>query len=256
MMNRYYFVATALPSLQFGVIPEITFKELCEYVVMNLTARDLEQFSILLQPIDLYNIKALWLGMPIDDKGNFSAKELEEALLIRDLLPSYLIDFLEIYESTENRLLYFASLYASMYRQEFKGFLGLYFVFEREVRLVLTALRAKKTGKDIIRELQFEDPLDPFVAQILAQKDMPDYLPPMEYEDLKTLFMENNSNPRKLSLALMKYRFEKIGEWGENEHFTLDGILAYAARLLILENVAQVDKDKATIAVEELSKYG
>lgn len=256
MMNRYYFVATALPPLQFGAVPEITFKELYDYAAMNLTEHDLAQFRILLQPIDLYNIKALWLGMPLDDKGNFSAKELEEALLIRDLLPSYLIDFLEEHESTENRLRYYSSLYASMYRQEFKGFLGLYFRFEREVRLVLTALRAKKTGKDVIRELQFEDPLDPFVAQILAQKDMPDYVPPMEYEDLKTLFMENSSDPTKLSSALMKYRFEKIGEWEENEHFTADWILAYAARLLILESGAQVDKDKATIALEELSKYG
>lgn len=256
MMNRYYFLSTALPSLNWGAVPEITFKELYDLASMNLSAHDLVEFQILLQPIDLYNVKALWLALPLDDRGNFSGKELEEALLIRDLLPPYLIEYVEEHESTENRLRYFSSLYASMYRQEWKGFLGLYFNFEREVRLVLAALRAKKMGRDIVYELQFEDPLDSFVAQIFSQKDMPDYIPPMEYEDLKTLFMENSSDPRKLSLALMKYRFEKIGEWEENEHFTLDWILAYGAKLLILESGAHVDKEKANIAVEELSKYG
>ena len=254
-MAQYYFVVTALPPLIFGVVPEITFKELYDYAAMNLTASDLQQFRLLLQPIDLYNTKALWLGQPLDDKGTLSAKELEEALLIRDLLPSYLIEFLEEYESPQDRLRYFSSLYASMYRQEFKGFLGNYYSFEREMRLVLTALRAKKMGRDLIREFQFEDITDSFVADIIAQKDFPDYTPPMEYEEVKTLFIENSSDPKKLSFAILKYRFEKIGEWEENECFTLDRIIAYAARLLILENSLQVDQDKATIALEELSKY-
>ncbi len=255
-MARYYFLATALPPLSLKVMPEITFKEFRDYVSMNLTAKDLEKFLLLLEPIDLYNIKALWLGLPIDDRGTKTSKELEEALLVRDGLPEYVTDFLDAYESVTDRLRYFPSLYASMYRQEGKRFLAKYYAFEREVRLVLTALRAKKAGRDILRELQFEDPQDPVIAQILAQKDAPDYTPPMEYEDLKAIFIENSSDPRKLSEAVLKYRFEKIGEWEENEHFTLDRILAYAARLLILESSFFLDQEKASMAVEELSKYG
>lgn len=255
-MTQYYFIVTALPPLSLKVVPEMTFKEFRDFVAMNLTAQDSSQFHLLLEPIDLYNIKALWLGLPIDDRGTMSAKELEEALLVRDMLPFYLSDFLDEYETIQDRLHYFPSLYASMYRQEAEGFMAKYYAFEREVRLILTALRAKKAGRDIVRELQFEDPQDPFIAQILAQKDAPEFSPPMEYEDLKDLFVENSSDPRKLSEALLKYRFEKIGEWEENEHFTLDRILAYAARLLILESAMQLDQEKASIAVEELSKYG
>jgi hypothetical protein len=253
---QYYFVVAALPPLSLKAVPEITFKELRDYVAMNVTASDQEQFHLLLEPIDLYNIKALWLGLPIDDRGTMSSKELEEVLLVRDLLPSYLSDFLDEYESVEDRLRYFSSLYAALYRQDVRGFLAKYYAFERELRLILTALRAKKTGRDIVRELQFEDPQDPFVAQILSQKDAPDFSPPMEYEEVRDLFTENSSDPKKLAEALLKYRFEKIGEWEENEHFTLDRILAYAARLLILESAGQLDQEKASIVVEELSKYG
>ncbi len=252
-MTQYYFVVSALPPLQLGVVPELSFKELKELVKENLTARDLLQFDLLLEQVDLYNIKALWLGLPLDERGTILGKELEEALLVPGRLPTYITDFVERYEEIDDRLRYFPSLYASMYRQKREGFLAKYYAFEREVALVLTALRAKKTGRDIIQELQFEDPHDPFVADILAQKDAQEYSPPMEYEDLKAIFMENSSDPRKLYENILKYRFRKIGEWAENEHFTLDRILAYAARLLTLEKILEVDL-KTTI--ENLSKYG
>lgn len=255
-MTQYYFLAAALPSLSLKTAPEMSFKELCDLLSMNLTASDLKQFDLLLEPIDLYNIKALWMGLPMDDRGTMTGKKLEEALLVREDLPSYLSDFLDRYESVEERLRYFAALYAAMYRQEAKGFIGKYYAFERHLRLVLTALRSKKMGRDLVKELQFEDPQDPFVAQILAQKDGLDYVPPAEYEEVKALFMEHSMDPRKLSEVFLKYRFEKIGEWEENESFTLDRILAYAARLLIVESILPPDQEKESIAIEELSKYG
>ncbi len=219
-MASYYFLITALPSISIGKKPEITFKELMEMLVLNLTPRDLRLVGVLLRPIDLYNIRALWLGFPLDDRGNFKAKELEEALLVKDMLPPYVIDYLERYESTSDRLRYFSSLYVSLFRDEppaLKGFLLKYYQFERELRLVLTALRAKKTGRDIVRELQFEDPYEPFISDILAQKDASDYTPPKEYEDLKILFVENSSQSQKLNRAILQYRFEKIEEMEENQ---------------------------------------
>ncbi len=255
-MARYYFLINALPPLTFGSPPEISFKELQEMVSTELTVSDLALFQTLLTPIDLYNVKAFWLGMPLDDRGTLLGKDLEEALLVRDGIPSYLVDFLGEYESVESRLAHFPSLYASFYRQEFSGFLSKYFKFERELRLVLTALRAKKGMRNLVKELQFEDPLDPFVAQILAQKDAPDYTPPTDFEDVKVLFVENNGDPRRLSLALLKYRFEKIGLYEENEYFTVDRILAYGAKLLLLEEMQLKSREKAIMTVEELSHYG
>ena len=255
-MAQYYFVVASLPPLVFGKPPEMTFKELMSSLQMNLTKKDFKQIVRLLQPIDLYNVKALWLGLPLDDKGTLVGKELEEALLVRDRIPLYLTEFLERYESVEERLRYFPSLYASLYNQEREGFLQEYYRFEREARLVLTALRCKKTGRDIIRELQFEDPQDLFVAQILAQKDAPDYTPPAEYEDLKALFVDNSSEPKKMAARLLEYRFDKIEEMGEYTYFSMDQILSYAARLLIVENWRHLDQEQGNRAVEELSRYG
>jgi hypothetical protein len=252
----YYFLPSALPPLTLGIKPDISFKEFREMLLLNLTLTDLKKLDALLAPIDLYNVKALWLRMPLDDKGTIAARDLEESLLVRDSIPPYLVEFLEQYDATADRLRNFSSLYASLYRREWDGFLGKYYQFERELRLILTALRAKRAGRDLVRELQFEDPYDPLVAQILAQKDGAEYTPPIEYEELKTLFVDNSLEPEKLAFALLKYRFDKIEEMEENELFTIDHVLGYAARLLIVESWDQLDREKGSMAMEELSRYG
>jgi hypothetical protein len=255
-MAQYYFAVTSLPSLNFKAVPEISWKEFYDLMEMNLSASDLEVFYRLLEPVDLYNIKSLWLKIPIETQGTMNAKELEEALLVRDFLPAYVIDFLDTYESTEERLRYFSALYVGMYAQKVTGFLGWYFALERDIRLVLTALRAKSTGRDIVKELQFEDIQDAQVVQILSQKDALEYTPPVEYEDLKVLFVENSADPRKLSEALLKYRFDKIVDWERQTHFSLDKLMAYATRLLILESVVRFNEEQVRGIMEGLGRYG
>lgn len=256
---RYYFVATSLPPLSLKTEPELSFAQLKDDLAMNLTDLDLASVRSLLEPIDLYNIKALWLGLPLDERGTILGKELEEALLVRESFPLYVGDFLDAYDSDEERLRYFPSLVSSMYLQKRKGFLSEYYAFEREVACVLSALRAKKLGRDLVQEFQFEDPSDPLIAEIIAQKDAPEYVPPAEYEDLKAIFVDNVHDPRKLAECLSAYRFEKLEEWESREHFTLDRILAYAARLLLVESIGEPTEEDlraATDIIEELSEYG
>lgn len=257
-MAEYYFVNAALPPLEIGKPPELSFQELRVILNENLSEEDLKKVSYLLRPIDLANIRAFWMGLPMDAKGNFTPKELEEALLVPDRLPEYLANFLQQYDTVEQRLRFFPSLYASLYREtsKFKGFLLQYYTFERELRLVLTGLRAKQTGRDLVRELQFEDPTDPIVADLLAQKDSPDYTPPLEYEGLKALFEVHSQNPKQLLRAILEYRFAKYEELEENQHFTLDRILSYIARLLIVESWEGLKAEQGRALMEDLSKYG
>lgn len=255
----YYFLLPALPPLSLKAAPEMTFKELKRLFSLNLTPPDLKKFQALLRPIDLYNIRALWLGLPLDERGNLSGKELEEALLVQEGLPKYLTEFLDRHESPKERLKAFPSLFASFFRESgdsLKGFLSRYYRFERERALILTALRARATGRDLLRELQFEDPTDSFIANILAQKDAADFIPPKEYEDLKILFVENAHDPEKLDRALLEYRLKKIEEMEDEEApFSIDQVLGYAARFLIIDSWFQLDREKGRLEVEKLSEY-
>ena len=256
---RYYFVATSLSPLSLKIEPESSFAQMKDDLKMNLTRHDLKSVHALLEPIDLYNIKALWLGEPLDERGTILGKELEEALLVRESFPDYVCEFLDAHDSDEERLRNFPALISSMYSQKREGFLREYFAFEREVACILSALRAKKLGRDLIQEFQFEDPSDPFIAQILAQKDGTEYIPPSEYEDLKAIFVDNAQDPDKLADAIGKFRFERLRDWETREHFTMDRILAYAARLLLVEDtlpLSEKERKEAIDRIESLSEYG
>lgn len=255
---QYYFVAAALPPLSLGAKPELSFHELRDLLTLNLTKDDLTKVTHLLRLIDLSNIRSFWLGNPLDERGNVSPKRLEEVLLIREL-PDYILDFLDRYDTVEQRLRYFSSLYVSFFQEmqaKTTGFLRTYYTFERDVRLILTALRAKQTKRDVARELQFEDPTDSLVMDILAQKDAADYTPPSDYEELKTRFLKHLSDPKKLYLELLEYRFAKIEEMEEDEPFSINYLLGYTARLLIVESWSGLNEEKGAAIIEDLSKYG
>jgi len=257
-MAEYYFLGVSFPPLAIGQKPPISFQELRERLEANLTLPDWEKFKDLLRLIDLANIRAEWLEGPFDPHGNLSHKELEEALLVKEGLPGFIIDYLERYDSIEDRLRFFPSLYTTlcleMQEKYPDGFLHEYYRLEREIRLILTALRAKHFGKDIVRELQFEDPRDSLIAEIIAQKDASEYNPPLDGLVLKTLFNRCVEDPKELYKALLEYRFEKIEEMEQQGPFSIDAILGYAARLMLVESWNDLDNDRGKELVERLSR--
>ena len=250
-MTRYYYVVNAFPSLVLEKKPEVSYLEAREIALQNLTPKDTEQLIDLQRPIDLRNIRALWLDEDLDPRGSFTEKELEEALLVQDGLPPFIIDFLQRYETTEERLRYFSSLYSSLYSQQLKNFIDGYYRLEREIRLVLVALRVKHAKRSLLEELQFEDPADPFVAQLLAQKDSDEFVVPQEYEALKNVFQENRLNPRNLYRASLSFRISRIRELEEKESFGIDQVLGYLARLLLIEDWHAQDEKQGRFILEQ-----
>lgn len=237
-MANYYFLAASLPELTLGEIPDISFVELKERLQVNLSKKDFAKTVVLRRYIDLHNIRCLLLEENLDPRGNLDEKELDEALLVHHLLPEYVFDFLDENQGLMERMDNFPALLAKFFAEETprqKGFMKAYLTFEREWRLVMIGLRAKETGRDVVRELQFEVPHDPLVAQILAQKDAKEYDPPAEYEDLKEKLASCGNDPWEKYKVFAAYRFNKIDEMAMEPSFSMDWILSYMARLLIVE---------------------
>ena len=246
-MNNYYFVAPSLPSLVLGESPEITFEELINLLERNLSKKALEQFAVLRLAIDLENIRWLYMEQPLDKRGNLSEKELDEALLVEADLPEYVFEFLGQFENTKDKVRNFFGLMSRYFAHESEkatGFIKKLLTLQREMHLVLTALRAKKYKRDAAVELQFEDFTDPIVAQILAQRDMEDYEPPLDYQDLKQNLHACGSDPWEQYKTVIGYEFMKIEEITGYPLFSLDWILGYAARLLLAEKWDALDKER------------
>ncbi len=256
-MARYYFVATALPPLQMGTPPEISFDELMFLLEVNLSSKDLEKVKILRRFYDVLNIRCMLKGDPFQSHGNMTQQQLDEALHGFNGVPQYIFDFLHKYDSAQERLQNFSELFSAYFKHESanaKGFLHEFLEFNHHWRLILAALRAKDLGRDLLKELQFEDPNDPIVAQLIVQKDASSIEPPDGFEDLKTLYEEHKDNPLGLMQALLNWNFYRIEDILGVDLFSIDRILGYMAQLSALEKWFELDKQKGLEFVDTLVK--
>jgi hypothetical protein len=262
-MTEYYFIASLLPLLEIGHVPSLGFSEFKNLLNVNLTRSDLKRVHRFLTWIDFENFRAYWAHEPLDSHGNLiTVEQIEQALKDYEWGPDdpfdpYLIDYLDKYRTNEERLSHFPLLMSLFFAHEMHqetGFLRDFFAFQRDMRLVLVGFRAKKLGRDISTELQYEDPTDPIVAQILAQKDAKTYEPPFEYKELKPIFEEFADSPYELYKALVEYQFNYIIELWGGDLFSINRILNYTARLILVERWLKLDVQKGISIVDSIER--
>lgn len=257
-MTNYYFLGTLLPSLFFDVKPELSFFSLEQLLKDNLTASDYEKIKQVRSFFDLLNIRSFWLKKTIDGRGEMSEAELEEALGGGDNFPFYVSFYLENHSLLEERLKNFPYLLSQFFKNSESvkdPFLKHYFRFEREFRLVLTFLRAKSLNKDIEKELQYEDPEEELIKELLEQASESSPRLPERFEELKEIFDRYQNDPWMLQKMLDKYRFEFI----ENsvdlaDVFSVRRILAYFIQFLIVDRWFNLDKEKGMQMVHNFVK--
>lgn len=261
-MAEYYFLVSFLPQLEIGHLPTLSFTELKDLLETHLTPADLATTRRLRRLIDIENIRALLAHEPCNPRGNLTQEELEKAL--NDLawsdeepFPAYLVDFLERYATRESRLAHFAELLSRFLQEESRraeGFLHDYFAFERELNLVFVGFRAKRLDRDVIKELTYEDPREPLIAEIIAQKDAATYEPPFEFRALKPLFEAYGTLALELYQALVLFRFNEAQTLVEGERFSIDRILSYMVRLMMVERWLELNHEKGMRVVHTIEE--
>jgi len=266
-MAQYYYLTSSLPPLRIGDPPEMDFEEFVFALQVSLKKeQDKRPPRVMRRYYDLQNLRRLWtkrgvdekLGEELDARGNLDENELEEALLTQQGLPEYVYDFTDQHERSAERLKHFPQLISWYFQEEQQaaecGFLYNYLVFEQEWRLVLTGFRAKQLGRDLTQELQYEDPYNEVVRQLLAQKDAEYYEPPTRYKDLKELFAAHKEDALGLHKALCHYRFDTIEEMVGVAVFGLEKVLGYMAQLILVEKWMELDKQKGLEVVDKITK--
>lgn len=257
MMNhQYYFIGTSLPPLHIGEAPEISWDHLQRLLKDNLSEHDYAQTKVLRRYFDILNIRFFLKKEPLDPYGNLDLNEVEEGILGEPgAFPPYVMNYLDRYETKEDRLYHFPELVAAFFREEVEsqsGFLKHYLTFERNLRLVLTAYRAKQLNRDIAKELQFENPDENLIVQLISQKDSKNFDPPEGFEDLKAILDENYASPLALQKALNEYRFKKLDEISGFNVFSFDRILAYLASYFIVEKWMALDREQGLKIVDNI----
>lgn len=253
---QYYFLIGALPPLTIGEEPSITWEEFLFLCRNNLTARDFQTLQAMRSWADIQNMRAFWLGEPLDFSGNYGERALDEALLTGEGFPSYVYAFLEKYEQKEERVRHFPELVSSFFYDQAlstNDFVRDYWQFERDLRLVLLGFRAKRLQRDVVKELQYENPEDEIVQQLLAQKEAPSFEPPSRYESLKTLFNEYENAPLLLHRALLEFRFKWIEERLQGVTYSIECVLGYMLQLVMAWKWIQLDQKSGLQIIETIS---
>jgi Protein of unknown function (DUF2764). len=244
---NYYFLLISLPKIQLGQPPEIGVNELKWLLHQNLRPKDLALVEALFRLFDLENLRQLWLGRPLNPLGNWDRFQLETALLQRELFPQYVRDFLNIYGTTEERLVAFPKLLKEYYRIESKTsshFLSWYLSFLDQCRIVMAFLRGRATGRSIMEEMAGEKSagLQETLGEALQrQVNLRDIDIPLELTPLVALFERYQKMPLELDQAFDRYLFDQIEEFVEMQFFSIDALLAYLAEYAIAYKEARRD---------------
>ena len=257
MVSQYYFLASVLPPLAIGQKADISWETFLFLLETNLKPNDWAKATVIRRLYDLENIRFFWKEEELDPRGNFDELALEEALLTGDGFPDYVYDFLDKYTSKEERLRHFSALIAAYFQSEIaasQGFLRDYLEFERQLRLILTGFRAKRMQRDLSKELQYEDPDDDIIAQLLASRDSKHFEPPEGYEQLKGYFHEGHEDPLALYQALFAYRFNWVEERLEVDLFSMDRILGYMVQLIMVLKWMELDQDRGHQVIDMMIK--
>lgn len=253
MVHNYYFLANSLPPLKIGTEPELDFFDFLHLVETNCYKEDIEKSRVIRRFYDMQNLRAFWLEEKHDLRGNLGRDEIDEALLTGEGLPEYAQDFLDSYDGKEKYLSAFARLIASYYNCESEGregFLAEYLQFERDWRLAFCAYRTKKMGGDLSFELRFEDPYNPLVTQLMAQKDAKTFEPPEGFEELRKVF--SIEDPYEMHKELCVYRMNKVDQMTEGDLFSFDFILSYMTKLILVEKWFELDKAQGNQIMESI----
>lgn len=256
-MASYYFLATLLPSLHIGEKPELGYHELCYFLRDNLSSADYEKVTVIRRFTDIQNIRQFFQGDDLEPYGNIDPLLFEESLITGEGWPPYVVQYLEKYEEPKERLdhfLYLVTRYSQIEIPKLNGFLRRYLKFERDVQLLMTAFRARALGRDLTKELQYEDPKDPLIIQLIAEKEGKSVEPPEPYGDLKPLFEENYHNPLNIHRALYEYRFDWVNREIGEDPFSTNRVLGYLIQLILVEKWLRLDRKKGMKILERLQQ--
>lgn len=257
-MKQYYFLSTLLHPLSFDAAPETSFEELQIYLEDNLSSEDKENIRDIRRYYGVLNLRAFLKGEEIDPRGNKDAAQIEEAFASHVGFPSYVYTFLENYTTLKERIERFPSLLAQFFQHSLQlenSFLKQYFTFERSLRLVVAAFRAKRLGKNLCEEFIYEDPNEDLIAQLIALQDAPHFEPPEEFIALKPIYEKYRNSPLDIQRELDRFRCQTIDSFVDpSDLFSTNRILAYFAEYLIIEPWFKLDKNKGIKIVDTIFK--
>lgn len=251
-MHNYYYFVSALKNISFDMDkPPYDINEFIAHVREVVRPQDSKVIKAFLHQFDNINlINFLDKKEDYNDLGMISTEVFEEAVKdpFKDfsVLPLYMLEFLRSLKeekrsfdklSLENELALRYYKYLSSINNEF---VSSFYVFDSMLRNLITALNAKKYEYDLEKNVL---PLDEEAYAQLIKSRSNDFGLSTNYPwmgDLVSAFQADKHVD--LSKKADQLRFEKINELLFFDCFSINVILAYIIKLIIIDKWSRLKK--------------
>ncbi len=280
-MAEYYTLGASLPTLRLDDLKTIGFtsSEFVDELRSQAPSGDQKQLDLMLLPEDNRTLLALLQGNPIPESGHPYAIgpvklkalvdllrsrepdavdpfEVQEEVNKRDY-PTYIIDFAREYltdEVSQRPPEYFyedilANAYYDYVEREGNKFVRTWKALERNIILVLAAITVKRFDLDARKLIIGESEL----VRLLRSGNWSD-VSFLEEGDVVTeitrISEEENLSTREHKIDDFKLRF--LDNLTFADTFSINAMLAYLERLLILERWANLDKELGASRFKEI----
>lgn len=246
--NNYYCLIAGLPDLiaDDNKIP-FMISDFREEILLYLTKNDLKLVDLFFLQEDNKTLLSLLNKRELNGStaGNYSPTYIEDRLKEPRDLPSYMIEFIKNNKdekkkydvSDENELTW---MFFDFVNKTKSKFIRDYFTFDMNLRNLTTALNCRKYDralqKEIIGDNQF--------AKALRTSKLKDFGLTDDYPFVERVisFFDNPAMIEKeRQLDLLRWEF--LDEKTTFEYFSIDKVLSFLIRLLIIERWSKLDTE-------------
>ncbi len=246
--NNYYCLIAGLPDLiaDDNKIP-FMISDFREEILLYLTKNDLKLVDLFFLQEDNKTLLSLLNKRELNGStaGNFSPTYIEDRLKEPRDLPSYMIEFIKNNKdekkkydvSDENELTW---MFFDFVNKTKSKFIRDYFTFDMNLRNLTTDLNCRKYD----RELQKEIIGDNKFAKALRTSKLKDFGLTDDYPFVERVisFFDNPAMIEKeRQLDLLRWEF--LDERTTFEYFSIDKVLSFLIRLLIIERWSKLDTE-------------
>lgn len=255
--RQYYYLVSGLPDLVLdqSKLP-FSVSAFRQELKAHLHPDDYALTEYIFLSADNHNLLNLLQKTEAEwvENGRYSHETLADALREPDALPGYMQRFILAFQAQEplfpnmswqNQLTW---LYFDHVLESTQGLLHDWFSFERDLRNLLSGLNARRNKVSLEGQLIGDYPLTAAVRHSHAR----DYGLGGEYPYIERLLQWEDNNWLEREMALDAMRWDYMDQCNTFNYFTVEVLLAYLVKLILLERWAPLDKVDGKAAFRQL----
>jgi hypothetical protein len=250
---KYYFLASYLPEIQ-REDKKLKYR-LADLLGerFHIAQEDWEDVELILLKGDLLQIERLLFGKETEVEFTLYGREFwKDQLKSPKEVPDWLSEVFESLASEGFSPRGLDRLYQAYFEfaveEASNPFLRAYLNFERDLRNILTAIRARRKGLPPFEYLVGEGDL----ADVLGRSGAEDFGLGKDYPWIDQVV--EGATPQALEETLQRIVWETIEEMIEPNHFEFDVVLAYLLKVQILERNLALSEEQGLEIVRRLKE--